>query len=104
MCTSELFDGDIPNFSDTTAELCVIRRSYKNKTGKMRPILEALRPLMPFTALFVITTIWVLRSRNDICFMEPRLMFLLFGTIFSNICVSAQLQHKVINHGVAAPK
>ncbi|KAG4073529.1 hypothetical protein HA402_000753 [Bradysia odoriphaga] len=63
-----------------------VYKSYKNKTGKMRPILEALRPLMPFTALFVITTIWVMLSRNDICFMEPRLLFLLFGTIFSNIC------------------
>lgn len=50
--------------------------------------MEAIRPLMPFTALFVITTTWVLLSRNDICFLEPRLMFLLFGTIFSNICVS----------------
>lgn len=67
-------------------------RSYKNKTGKMRPILEAVRPLMPFTTLFIITTMWVLLSRNDICFMEPRLMFLLFGTIFSNICVSRNLE------------
>lgn len=73
-------------------------RSYKNKTGKMRPILEALRPLMPFTALFVITTTWVLLSKNDICSLEPRLMFLLFGTIFSNICVSfgASSRHKPI--------
>lgn len=47
---------------------------------------------MPFTALFVITTTWVWLSRNNICFMEPRLMFLLFGTIFSNICVSSSAQ------------
>lgn len=47
---------------------------------------------MPFTALFVITTIWVTQSRNNICLMEARLMFLLFGTIFSNICVSSLAQ------------
>lgn len=50
--------------------------------------MEAIRPLMPFVALFVITTVWMLRSRNDICSLEPRMLFVLFGTIFSNICVS----------------
>lgn len=65
-----------------------IYKSYKNKTGKMRPILEAIRPLMPFTALFIITSLWVLLSQNNIVSLEPRLLFILFGTVFSNICVN----------------
>ncbi|CAD7079801.1 unnamed protein product [Hermetia illucens] len=62
-----------------------IYNSYRKRTGKMRPILEALRPLYPFGLLFVITTLWVWYSRNQILDLEPRIMFVLFGTIFSNI-------------------
>uniref|UniRef100_A0A1B0G3X7 Uncharacterized protein n=1 Tax=Glossina morsitans morsitans TaxID=37546 RepID=A0A1B0G3X7_GLOMM len=62
-----------------------IYMSYKNKTGKMRPILEAVRPLFAFLWLFVITLIWSLYSRNGIINLEPRILFLLFGTLFSNI-------------------
>lgn len=60
--------------------------SYKNKTGKMRPLAEALRPLYPVGALFVLTTLWVCFSHNAISDLEPRLLFITFGTIFSNIC------------------
>lgn len=55
----------------------------------MRPILEAVRPLFAFLWLFVITLIWSLYSRNGIINLEPRILFLLFGTLFSNIAVSA---------------
>uniref|UniRef100_A0A1A9V854 SAM-dependent MTase TRM10-type domain-containing protein n=1 Tax=Glossina austeni TaxID=7395 RepID=A0A1A9V854_GLOAU len=51
----------------------------------MRPILEAVRPLFAFVWLFVITLIWSLYSRNGIINLEPRILFLLFGTLFSNI-------------------
>lgn len=53
----------------------------------MRSFLEAVRPLQPFLGMFIITTIWVLFSKNRICELEPRLLFLLFGTVFSNVCV-----------------
>ncbi|XP_037959817.1 ethanolaminephosphotransferase 1 isoform X2 [Teleopsis dalmanni] len=59
--------------------------SYKNKTGKMRPFMEAARPLFAFLWLFVITMIWCLFSRNNIVNLEPRILFVLFGTLFSNI-------------------
>ncbi|XP_055298290.1 ethanolaminephosphotransferase 1 isoform X2 [Sitodiplosis mosellana] len=59
--------------------------SYTKRTGKMRPFIEAVRPLFPFVLLFIITTIWVIFSRNNILSREPRILFLLFGTIFSNI-------------------
>lgn len=62
-----------------------IYSSYKNRTGKMRPLVEAARPLYPFFLLFVITTIWVWFSHNNILDHEPRIMFVLFGTLFSNI-------------------
>ena len=54
----------------------------------MRPFMEAARPMFAFLWLFVITTIWVLFSRNQILDLEPRIMFILFGTLFSNIAVS----------------
>lgn len=53
----------------------------------MRPFIEAIRPLVPFVTLFIITTVWVIFSRNDILSREPRILFLLFGTVFSNISV-----------------
>lgn len=53
----------------------------------MRSFMEAIRPLIPFTSLFALTTVWVLLSRNDIVSLEPRMLFVLYGTIFSNICV-----------------
>lgn len=54
----------------------------------MRPFIEAIRPLIPFVSMFIITSVWVLFSRNNIVALETRMMFLLFGTVFSNISVS----------------
>lgn len=59
----------------------------------MRPFCEAIRPLIPFVAMFIITTVWAVFSRNDILKEEPRLLFLLFGTVFSNISVSKMNLH-----------
>ncbi|XP_017153668.1 ethanolaminephosphotransferase 1 [Drosophila miranda] len=59
--------------------------SYKNKTGKMRPMWEMLRPFFAFVWLFVITVIWSFFSRNDVINLEPRILWILYGTIFSNI-------------------
>lgn len=65
-----------------------IYKSYKTKTGKMRPFCEAIRPLIPLASLFVISTIWVFLSNHNIAKLEPRLLFLCFGTIFSNFSVT----------------
>ncbi|GAB0086509.1 ethanolaminephosphotransferase 1 [Sergentomyia squamirostris] len=59
--------------------------SYRLKTGKMRPPLEALRPLFPFVTFLVIFMVWVHKSPGNIMEREPRGLFLLSGTIFSNI-------------------
>ncbi|XP_035778434.1 ethanolaminephosphotransferase 1-like isoform X1 [Anopheles albimanus] len=63
-----------------------VYKSYRDKTGKMRSFTEAIRPLVPLASLFVLCTAWVLLSRNGIIDMEPRLYFVMCGTLFSNIC------------------
>lgn len=79
-----------------------IAMSYKKRTGKMRPFIEAIRPLIPFVSMFVITSVWVLFSQNNICYLEPRMLFLLFGTVFSNISVSYLLFiHGILNRYIS---
>lgn len=63
-------------------------RSYKHKTGKMRPLAESVRPLFPFFTFFVIFMLWVHNSPSNIAETDPRVLYLLSGTIFSNISVS----------------
>lgn len=57
----------------------------------MRPFWEAVRPLIPLGYLCLILTMWVLFSVNEIIMKEPRMFFVLTGTLFSNICVSIRL-------------
>lgn len=73
-----------------------IYNSYKNKTGHMRPFTEAIRPLMPIATFFIITLVWVLKSPSNIIETDPRALFFLMGTIFSNIScrlIVAQMSH-----------
>uniref|UniRef100_A0A171A9W3 Ethanolaminephosphotransferase 1 n=1 Tax=Triatoma infestans TaxID=30076 RepID=A0A171A9W3_TRIIF len=46
---------------------------------------EAMRPLTALLALMVITSFWVMASKNDIISNHPRAYYMLTGTIFSNI-------------------
>lgn len=62
--------------------------SYKNKTGKMRPFCDAIRPLFPLFGLCAISSVWVFLSSNMIVWVEPRILFMCFGTVFSNFTVS----------------
>ncbi|CAK1601175.1 unnamed protein product [Parnassius mnemosyne] len=62
-----------------------IYKSYRDGTGKMRPFMEAIRPLIPLAAFFVLSTIWAMYSPTDIINRGPRLFYVLTGTIFSNI-------------------
>lgn len=63
-------------------------RSYRDKTGKMRPFREAVRPLVPLFSLAIVSTIWAFFSPNSIVNLEPRMFIVLSGTVFSNINVS----------------
>lgn len=62
-----------------------VRKSYLNKTGKNLSTMEALRPLTALLALMVITSFWVITSKNDIISNHPRAYYMFTGTIFSNI-------------------
>lgn len=88
LTTANVFEISLPITAMLTSHPIIIKNvylSYKNKTGKMRSIWDAARPLFAFLWLFIITMIWVLNSANNIINLEPRIMFVLFGTLFSNI-------------------
>lgn len=56
----------------------------------MRCFSEAMRPLWPLLVFIVIMLLWPFISPNSIMEKDPRIMFLLSGTIFSNISVSVE--------------
>ncbi|XP_044263654.1 ethanolaminephosphotransferase 1-like [Tribolium madens] len=60
--------------------------SYKDKTGHMRTFGEAMRPLVPVTLFFFLTLMWVIYSPGNIIERDPRAVFVIISTIFSNIC------------------
>lgn len=67
--------------------LCQLFRSYTNKTGKMRPFFEAIAPLVPVLTFLALGTVWVIYSPLGIVDVDPRCLYFVTGTIFSNICV-----------------
>lgn len=62
-------------------------RSYRDKTGQMRPFVEAAKPLFPLIGLFFVSTTWAYFSPNNILEYDPRIFFMITGTIFSNFSV-----------------
>lgn len=62
-----------------------VYKSYKYKTGKMRPFSEAARPLVSFILFGSLFMIWAHCSQRNIMENDPRVLFILSGTIFSNI-------------------
>ena len=46
--------------------------SYRDGTGKMRPLPEAVRPLFPIVFLGVIGWGWAMASPNDVMSLDPR--------------------------------
>nr|XP_022915245.1 ethanolaminephosphotransferase 1 [Onthophagus taurus] len=59
--------------------------SYRDKTGYMRSFSESFRPFVSIILFFVMTTLWVIK-RPGILEDDPNALFILIGTIFSNIC------------------
>ncbi|CAH0581193.1 unnamed protein product [Chrysodeixis includens] len=68
-----------------TVILWNIYKSYRDGTGKMRPLGEAVRPLVPLVIFFVLSSVWAIYSPTDIINRAPRIFYILTGTIFSNI-------------------
>lgn len=65
----------------------LILRSYSKKTGKMRPFIEAMRPLVSTMVLFALLILWATFSHDNILEKQPRLFYWTTGTAFSNIAV-----------------
>ncbi|XP_023721455.1 ethanolaminephosphotransferase 1 isoform X2 [Cryptotermes secundus] len=72
--------------SNIPMSLWNIYKSYRDRTGKMRPFSEAVKPLVPVTLFLIVCTVWVVYSPVDIVNLDPRCVYLVTGTIFSNIC------------------
>ena len=60
-------------------------KSYRLKTGKMRPIGEAIRPLVSFFLAFALCQLWVVNSRNGILEADVRCFFFMSGTLYANM-------------------
>ncbi|ETN62384.1 phosphatidyltransferase [Anopheles darlingi] len=60
-------------------------RSYKDRTGKMRTVKEAMRPLFTYGTFMFVCLLWVFVSPSDIMNRDPRAVYIMTGTIFSNI-------------------
>ncbi|KAK4885714.1 hypothetical protein RN001_001985 [Aquatica leii] len=73
-------------FSNLPTVLWNVYLSYKERTGYMRSLPEALRPFVPVVIFFIICVIWVLNSPSNILQSDPRPVYFFTGTIFSNIC------------------
>ncbi|XP_041969870.1 ethanolaminephosphotransferase 1-like isoform X2 [Aricia agestis] len=71
-------------FTNLPVAVYNIYLSYKLRTGKMRSTWEALRPLWSLLSMFAVSSLWVHHSqRLPDC--DPRILFLLIGTLFSNV-------------------
>ncbi|XP_013191731.2 ethanolaminephosphotransferase 1 [Amyelois transitella] len=71
-------------FTNLPVAIYNIYKSYKLRTGKMRSLSEALRPLWSFVSVLVVCSIWVHKSPSLLTY-DLRVLFLLIGTIFSNV-------------------
>jgi ethanolaminephosphotransferase len=60
-------------------------KSYRLRTGKMRPIGEALRPLVSFFLAFALCQLWVTCSKNGILEADIRCFFFMSGALYANM-------------------
>ena len=63
--------------------------AFRAKTLKHKSLSAMMQPLLPLVSLFILTLGWSYYSPADIINQQPRLFFLMTGTIFSNIAVSS---------------
>ncbi|XP_025833367.1 ethanolaminephosphotransferase 1-like isoform X2 [Agrilus planipennis] len=63
-----------------------IHKAYKNGYGPLHSFSEAARPSIPIFIFLILSIIWVQKSPSDILEKDPRAVYFLTSTIFSNIC------------------
>jgi len=62
-----------------------IYRSYRDGTGKMRPFLEAIRPMVSILIAMVLCLVWALASPNQVLQRDTRIFFYVTGTLCANL-------------------
>ena len=62
-----------------------IYKSYRERTGKMRPFHEAMRPLFSFIVAFALCQMWVTYSKNGILEADVRCFFFMSGNLYANM-------------------
>ena len=62
-----------------------IMKSYKERTGKMKPFTEAIRPMISYVICFLLCVAWAAGSRNGVLEADVRAFFYLSGTIYANM-------------------
>lgn len=65
-----------------------IYRGFHNRTLRHYSWWEGTRPLVSPSLFFAMTSVWVLWSPTSILETQPRIMFIMIGTLFANIAVS----------------
>ena len=64
-----------------------VYQAYKSNEIKHPNLWEAFRPLIPFIILFLSTTLWAIYSPTNIIETDPRVFYIMVGTVMSNIAV-----------------
>lgn len=59
--------------------------SYRDGTGKMRPFLDAMVPMVSYFLALILCMVWVLASPNGILESSVRIFFLMSGTLYANM-------------------
>jgi len=62
-----------------------IYRSYRDGTGKMRPLLEMIRPMVSICICMMLCFIWVIGSPNQVLIKDTRIFFYVTGTLCANL-------------------
>ncbi|KAK3518716.1 hypothetical protein QTP70_008918 [Hemibagrus guttatus] len=62
-----------------------VLKAYRSKTLKHSSAYEALLPFFSPMLLFILATLWVILSPNNVLELQPRLFYLMLGTAFANV-------------------
>ncbi|XP_063775256.1 ethanolaminephosphotransferase 1, partial [Pseudophryne corroboree] len=62
-----------------------IHRAYRSNTLKHKTFYESMLPLISPVLLFILSTLWIFASPNQILEGHPRLFYFMVGTTFANI-------------------
>ncbi|XP_060793602.1 ethanolaminephosphotransferase 1 isoform X2 [Neoarius graeffei] len=62
-----------------------IFKAYRSNTLKHSSVYEALLPFFSPTILFILSTLWVIRSPSNILELQPRIFCMMVGTAFANV-------------------